>query len=146
MGFQIIGKNGEIIPLNVVDEEVCNFWGGKPHQKWWASPIKQKEKPESFESEADEEIWDAKHISYKMTNNWYDTLGWLIHSGADTWDKLRESYISAYRELVESHVGEKTYEITKETILGEGSTTKQFMNLIDFWEKQGYTPKMCIDY
>ena len=143
MGFQIKNKDGQALAINKIDEEVAAFWGIPVHPKNYASPIKEFVLPEGYKKEDDKGVLWKKHfdsIRDRITLNWFDQLGYIIHSrNVTTWEQLREIYIAPYKKLVEEYKDTEEYEDAKRVILEEGNS-KKLMDLIDFWESKGYTP------
>ena len=139
MGFQIRNAQKEALSLNDLDKEACTLWGKETDPKWYGSPIKITPKPESFASLEERRHWDAvnfKEISNEMSNNWFDVIGRIIHNGADSWEVVKATYIKPYQAIVDEYKGNEEVRVM---IMEEGAV-KGLVDLIDLWEKQGYTP------
>ena len=142
MGFTIKNNQGVGVPLKELDQDACTLWNKAHDPKWWASPIQITPRPETFGSEDEEREWDSKNfkeISREMSNNWFDRVGYLIHEGADSWEKLREIYLTPYKKIVDKYKDSPDAEKVRQVIM-EQPPVKPVLELIALWESKGYTP------
>lgn len=134
MSFEIHNAQGHAILIEQLDKEACELWSTEVHPKNYASPsdipsVKamyfiEKEGREKYLNEV--KFWTERQ-------NWFDWIGWKIHSGINTWEDLRKDIITPYEE-------KGLLEAAKElpTIWG-------FIDLINLWESKGYTPVQVKD-
>lgn len=128
MSFQI-RNNDKPVDLKDLDKEACELFGEQQDPEWWASPIKFK----------DPNNETLEEISRKQSSNWYDRIGYLIHQGADTWDKVKEKYLEPYVAIVKKYEGTPNYNVVKKAIMDE-APVKQLVDLIELWRSKGYIP------
>ena len=72
MSFEIHTKEGEAIPINMLDKEAAAFWGKEVHPKNYANPVK-----------IDPDMKSIDRIRAEMSSNWFDTIGYQIHRPED---------------------------------------------------------------
>jgi len=153
MGFQIRNDKGEPVVMKVLDQEACTLWGEENDPKYWASPIKiipkpsDEEGPEALQKWKDQYGGQYQQASKKMSHNWFDQVGWLIHEGADSWDKLLEIYLAPYEKMVtdiEISCPDEKDEVRP--MIMESAPVKPTVELIELWRSKGYTPHPVKDY
>lgn len=111
MSFQIINtKNNKPIFLNDLDKEAAELWGKEVHIKQYAHPY--------FSEDGNEKFW-------WLSNNWFDVIGWAIHSSrATSWKKVEACLI---------------YDVFDGD--SENEVVKPHLELIKHWKEKGYLPK-----
>jgi len=70
MSFQILNKEGEALTMKELDAEACAFWKKDSHPKHYADPSEPRREGES----------EVNFLRRSMTSNWFDIIGWCIHS------------------------------------------------------------------
>lgn len=118
MSFQIHNAQGKAISIADLDKEACELWGKEVHPKNYAYP---QHRPEKFDSYADE----LKFL--RLLENWFDKIGYKIHSGTTTWSSLKEEILAPFTEF------------DQQMIMGMPEIGG-FIKLIDHWESKGYVP------
>lgn len=124
MGFQIKDKEGDAIAINILDKEVCEFWGIDVHKKHYAVPVKRG-------------------------SNWFDAIGHMIHSPLTVapyyggWKEVKKNLIlmhlesSMLKDDGTIQEGDWVKGMFEHTV---NDHMKPFLTLIDHWEGKGYTP------
>lgn len=122
--FQIIDKDNNPIPINVLDKEVCEIVGVEPDPKWYCKLSKR----EDYNS-----TWDY----LTNTSNWYDTIGWMI---ADE-DKSFQDILDYYADIMKEFIGQEDEDgtiITLEVIY------PYHTKVLYSWINKGYQAKQII--
>lgn len=122
MSFKILNKDGEALTIKQLDAEAAEFWNKTVDPKWYANPS-----PEGTSV-------------FKQRGNWFDTIGYQIHSPGDYtsgWDNVKCSlWTIQVQGLYDKPVDELPEQIAfiKEYL-------KPYYDLINHWESKGYQPK-----
>jgi hypothetical protein len=128
--FQILNKAGEPIPLNTLDEEVCELLDIKPHPKNYCRFGKREDYPEGIKGE----------FAYlTKTSNWFDTIGWLIAADNKSFQEILDYYADVMKDFIgqEDHNGKL---ITLESIYPYRT------KVLKAWISKGYQPKQIVNY
>jgi len=88
MSFQIKNKDGEALTMKQLDAEAAAFWNKEVHGKYYADPSEPKKEGES----------EVDFIRRSMTSNWFDIIGWCIHS--------QGNYTSGWRNVVHTMIAD----------------------------------------
>ena len=142
MGFQIKNKEGEAIGMNTLDAEVCALWGKEVKPKYYADPVTRTPKPAEDATEEEKQAYRLAHreeASKGMSNNWFDRIGYLIHEGADTWEKVKEAYLAPTLAFMEPHKKDADW-AEWEAAFKEDECINKSIALIEHWAAKGYTP------
>lgn len=127
--FQILDSKGQAIPINILDQEVCELQGKTPDPKWYCGFKNPKDYPNGEN--------DAKYILDEMTSNWYDTLGWMIADKGYSFEDL----INYYKDLMKEYLGQ---ELEDGTVVTIEYIYPERMKLLNHWIKKGYKAKQII--
>ena len=118
--FQIWNKENISIPINKLDEEICELLEIPVDKKHYCMLGKREEYKSDFDY-------------FSHCPNWFDVLGWLISEG-----KTFEDIIEYYKEVFKDFIGEKDETgqvLTLEIII------PYKMKVLKYWIEQGYQPK-----
>lgn len=128
-GFQILDKEGNAIPINTIDEMVCEYWKVPVKKDSYAMPLTRDKFPKDIKGS----------MEYHMQQNWYDKIGWLISQDKHvTWKSLKGDIIACQKDLLaESLYNDDIMDLIK--ILRE--LYKPWLDLINHFESLGYQPK-----
>ncbi len=132
MSFQILTSDKQGININALDAEACAFWNKPVQPKSYCTPREGT----------------AEHHYMDSGVNWFDSIGWNIHSnnsinhkrydGTITWQMVKESMcliqIDVLKLLNESD------ELILRKIKFNKEYLKPYFDLIDHWEAKGYIP------
>lgn len=124
-GFQILNAENAPIPINKLDEEVCEIVGVEPNKKNYCLLGKR----EDFKSDLD-------YIS--RCSNWYDTIGWMIASEGKSFQDVLDYYADIMKEFIGKKDEDGTI-ITLEYIYPYQT------KLLNTWIAKGYTAKQVIE-
>lgn len=136
MSFQILNADNQPIAIKVLDQEIAAFWKVEVHEKYYANPLGKL---------SDDD--DIKLMSKKMSANWFDTIGYAIHSPqsnwTDGWDNVKNSLwiIQAngyYKYLLD-------LETMAEVIKYVSEYLRPYFEVIDHLTSKGYQPKQVIE-
>jgi len=122
MGFQIRDAKGEAIAINTLDKEIAVLWGVEYHPKNYAVENSRDHYPDTVNGS----------IDYADQPNWYDKIGYKIHSQGLS----IQGVINDYKEVMVDHLGKKYKDgsvITLESIY------PKVMLLLNTWLNKGYT-------
>lgn len=120
--FQILDKNNNPIPINKLDEEICQILGIEAHPKRYASFRKREEYSNDMKGEFD----------YKMQSNWFDTIGYQFSQGM-TIEDIIESDKKDFADFIGKVCSDGSI-ITLEYI-NPGK-----MKVLNTWKEKGYKP------
>lgn len=125
MSFQIRQSLDSPVPISIseLDKEAAELWGKAVHPKDYAYPDL---KPEKFDS-----IKEELNFYFGITN-WFDMIGWHIHSGLNSWDAIRDKILEYFGNVPEEEL--KAYR----PIWG-------YVELVNLWQSKGYIPVTLID-
>ena len=119
MGFKILDKDNNAIPINQLDKEIAELWGKECDPKHYAVPRKRDTYPEGRKGQFD----------YITQSNWFDTIGWRIHfNKTKSWDELKKVFEDDYAKLL------KEFNVTIEKVHPE------IFKAINTFKEKGYTP------
>jgi len=124
MGFQIKDKDGKARTINDLDQDACTIWGVDINDEHYAEP-------------------------YERANNWFDEIGYLIHSPTTTcpyfsgWKEIKKNLMVMHMEG--SFLKDDGKPQTSEYVAGMfqhlvDDYLKPYYELIDYWDALGYTP------
>lgn len=126
MSFQIKDKDGNGIAINELDRQAAEFWGKEVLAKSYAWPGDSK--------------WG---------NNWFDKIGYIIHSPSTDmpyytgWKEVKKNLLLNHIEGCILDKPELVSGLLKYN-MNEGGA-KPFLDLIDHWDSLGYTPHRIED-
>lgn len=116
--FKILDKEGVAIPINKLDEEVCNLFEIKVQPKTYCKLGKKEE----FKDEL-EYLFRAQ--------NWFDTIGWMIASENKSFQDILDYYADIMKDFI-GVVDDDGNTITLETIYPYQT------KLLNHWIEKGY--------
>lgn len=122
--FQILDKNNNPIPINLLDKEVCELTGNEIDSKSYCplGNIKDHESRIKF-------IFN--------TSNWYDTIGWMIASDNKSFEDILAYYADVMKEFI-GELDENGTIITLELIYPYHTL------LLNTWINKGYKAKQIV--
>jgi hypothetical protein len=126
--FQILDKDGNAIPINQLDREVCELQGKEYDPKWYcgfADPSKY------------EDLNCIDYIYKEMSSNWHDTLGRLISNEGFSF----EGMIEYYEGVMKDYVGKKD---ENGVVLTIDMIYPRRIPLIRHWIEKGYKTKQIV--
>lgn len=126
--FQILNSQGQAIPINQLDQEICDLIGNPIDPKHYCLLGKREDYPDTPSGE-----W--KYLT--SCPNWYDTIGWMIASE----NKSFEEILDFYAEPMKKFIGQKDsngVEITLEYIY------PYHTKVLNTFIQKGYKPKQII--
>lgn len=115
--FQILDKDNNPIPINILDESAAKFWNQPVHPKWYASPS-------------------------DISTNWKDAIGWYIANPGDYtsgWNNVKISLITTTMQSVAYEI--LLGKIEDKSIKSIIKRHQSYFDLIDYWADLGYQPK-----
>lgn len=119
MGFQILDKDSNAITLHALDKEVAMLWEVKCDDTHYAVPNSR----EYYQEEG------RKKFDYHNQINWFDSIGYVIHSKKLTnWKQVKDHFIELYQSILDE------YKITLDDL------EPKLVALINYWESKGYIP------
>lgn len=92
MAFQIKNKEGKAIAINELDKEAAEFWGKEVHKKNYANPVKDTD-----------DMSEIERIRAEMSSNWFDIIGWCIHSQGNACS----GWPNVVATMIAEHIGMK---------------------------------------
>ena len=152
--FKVLDAQGVAIPINTLDEEACELWGIEVHPKEYATPFKRKfTNPDNLEGR-ELALAELRFQIDAPTLNWFDMIGSKIafnHSRAVTWSMIREEIVESVivYKLLEGSKLVDTEKVDDVPVLKEDISVaiacgiefvRPFIELINLWESQGYSP------
>lgn len=135
MSFQILNKEGEALTMNELDREAAAFWNKEVHTKHYASP------PANTEG-----MSEIDKIRSDITGNWFDVIGYQIHSPEDArytsgWNNVKCSLWTIQSKGWYSKVFNWSIEEMEIYMKVTKDFLKPYYDLIDHWEAKGYQPQ-----
>lgn len=115
MAFQIRTSEGEPIPLPVLDEEAAQVWGVSIINRHYVTPRSSE-------------------------LNWYDTIGWHIHSPTSRWSSGWENIKCSMFVVQVTELALLSYEDQLIKLKHVNDWLAPFYKLIDHWAAKGYKP------
>lgn len=122
--FQILNKEGNPIPINDLDREVCELTGNEYDPKHYCVLGNRKD----HKSDLDFMI---------NTHNWYDTIGYQISQGM-SFEDIYENWIKTMSDFI-GQLDENGEVITVETCV------PYHTKVLKSWIEKGYKGKQIIE-
>lgn len=117
--FQILDQNGNPIPINTLDAEVCELTGNEINPKWYC-PLGRRE---DFKSR-------MEFITFAP--NWFDSIGWRIAAHQLSLQGVLDDLAEGMKKYI-GQTDEDGVKITLEYIY------PYHCKVINTWIQKGYT-------
>lgn len=138
-GLQIINKNGEKLPINKIDIEICKLLGNEVDPKRYCKLCNEEEliaktraKLEKDPTVNKDQIGVLIEWEVAIQPNWFDSIGWMAANNNLSLDEIIESY----RKPMEKWLGKTDSDgelITMESIY------PAHMKVINYFKEKEYS-------